>query len=73
MNLRDQDCEGNHKTVEEESDHVSYDFANKEEAVYNVHFLPESNFLQKCLNIRTCREKETLTLYIVPYRTHRIK
>ena len=47
MNLRDQDCKGNHNTVEEEGDHVGDDFANKEKAVYNIHFLPKPNFLQK--------------------------
>jgi hypothetical protein len=45
MNLRDQNCERDYKTVEEESDHVSYDFANEEKAVYNIHFLPELHFL----------------------------
>ena len=48
MNLRDQYCEGKHHTIEEEGDHVSYDFTNKEEAVYHVHFLPKLYFLQKC-------------------------
>jgi len=64
VNLRDQDCEGNHNTVEEEGHHVIYDFANKEKAVYNVHFLPEPNFLQKCLQKKKKKTSEHAMKYL---------
>jgi len=66
MNLRDQDCKGNHNTVEEEGDHVGDDFANKEKAVYNIHFLPKLNFLQKCKQKKISEQTWNYLSIIVP-------
>ena len=68
MNLRDQNCEWKHYTVEEEGDHVRYDLTNKEEAVYNVHFLPEFHFLQEeCAPNKTIEYTEKFSFFFFLY------
>lgn len=64
MNFRNQNGQGKHNTVKEESHHVGYDFPNKEETVDDIEFLPQCNFLQyikvhknnirKCLGLVKC-------------------
>jgi len=50
FNLRDENCERKNNAVETKCDPMCNDFPHKEEAVYHVHFLPESHFLRQISN-----------------------
>lgn len=58
MNFRNQYGEWKYDTVEEKGHHVSYDLPDKEETIYNIHFLPQCDFLQEHVQNITIRRKK---------------